>query len=104
MDTLDLFADHPDEYAGSLWLFGSTKGVVALGKSHASTEAAQDALRIWSQEVLIFLEVKEDLDDYAGEIYKANRNVAVVFHASRVVCEAPLPPDWFPPGDLRRKS
>jgi hypothetical protein len=106
VDILDLFADQPEEvFSGSFWLYGSTKGIIALGGSHSTAEAAQEALRAYAQEPLEFVGVEGKDLDYAGQVYNQNRNLAVVVQASeRVIWEAALPLGWLPPGDPRRQS
>jgi len=101
MDALDLFRSEPATYRGCLWLYGSTKGVVSLGDLHETVEAAEEALRAYTQEALVFSPVERDLS-YANEVYKARWNRALVIRDSDAIeSEAELPASWFPPGHPR---
>jgi hypothetical protein len=103
MDTLDFFGVEEEKYRASLWLYESAKGVRALGGLHETVEEAQAALEAYSQEALAFTPVEGHDLAYASRVWKEGRNVAVVYRESgSVMCEAPLPEGWFPPGDPRR--
>jgi len=101
MDTLDLFSAEPEQFGGSLWLYQSTKGVVAFGPQHETVEAAEDRLRQWTQLPLEFVPAPVTPE----AMYKDRRNVAVVtsHKSGATVSHAPISDNWYPPGDPRRK-
>ena len=108
MDVMDLFGEEPETYRASLWLYNSTKGVVALGGLFSSPEAAQSALRAYSQLPDLFFDpiVNGGSRSYANKAWKNRWNRAVVTreNGGDVVHEAVIPEGWFPPGDPRREE
>lgn len=99
MSTLDLFGD-PKTLRASFWLYASTNGVVALGKTHHSVESAQEVLLAYSKLDLHFRSDRLTAD----EAYKKKINVAVVVdEEADVVAWAEMPSDWFPPKHPRHR-
>ena len=88
-------------YTCSFWLYGSTQGVQTLGAQFRSVGEAEAELAKVSQEPLEFSQVSRDVT-YCSTAYKHKMNLALVWWDDRIVSEAELPPQWFPPGDPRR--
>jgi hypothetical protein len=104
-DVFDIFASEPLTFRASLWLYNSTKGVIALGGLFSSEEAAQTALRAYTElPDLEFSPLSGDGQSHANTVWKNRWNRAIVTRSSgQVISEAEVPDGWFPPGDPRRK-
>jgi len=102
VDALDLFTPggRPTTFRASLWLYGSTQGVVALAGAHESVEAAEAVLAARTGiELTLHREVIEDgIDQLAARMYEAGDSLAVVIRIETgdVHSQAPLPRGWVP--------